>query len=213
MMARRTSRTRLARGYTTIEVMLAMTILTIGAAGVMSMQRAAIQADRDARDMDVGTAVARTWVERVRREASFWTLPGATNANNNLNGTGVGGIANCPDINGHVDQGWFIPAVVNDSDGNPTGPIFDSLGRDIAAPADPDARFCAHLRLDSEVLAGGISPVTRLTVRVFWPRNLLVAPDPSFCSAGVMANVNAATATGTYHFVYLTSAIRQNPLP
>ena len=53
--AGRTSRRRgrLGRGYTAVEVMLAITVLLISTAGVMAMQTASIQGNLDARKLDV----------------------------------------------------------------------------------------------------------------------------------------------------------------
>jgi prepilin-type N-terminal cleavage/methylation domain-containing protein len=66
-----------ARGYTMIEILVSMTLLAIGAAGVMAMQKAAVQGHQDARQMDVANAIAREWMERLRRDAMMWT-PDAT---------------------------------------------------------------------------------------------------------------------------------------
>ena len=55
------------RAYTAVEVMLSIVVLGVGAAGVMSMQQASIQGNADAHMLDVGNSIARTWLERLRR--------------------------------------------------------------------------------------------------------------------------------------------------
>lgn len=56
--SRASSRPRTGRGYTAIEVMLAITVLMIGSAGVMSMQKASIQGNFDARRLDLANSIA-----------------------------------------------------------------------------------------------------------------------------------------------------------
>src|SRR5271165_2005192 len=71
------------RGYTAVEVLMAMTVMTIGAAAVMSMQKASVQGNLDARETDVANSIARMWVERLQRDAMQWTQP--NNQNPTLN--------------------------------------------------------------------------------------------------------------------------------
>ena len=72
--ARPTSTT--ARGYTAIEVLMAMTVMAIGGAAVITMQKTSVTANLDARRADVANSIARTWVERLRRDGMAWTSPG-----------------------------------------------------------------------------------------------------------------------------------------
>ena len=66
------------RGYTVVEVMSAMTLIAIGAAGVIGMQRVTIQGGMDARNFDVATNIAREWQSRLQRDAALnWTAPNA----------------------------------------------------------------------------------------------------------------------------------------
>ena len=63
------------RGYTAVEVLMAMTVMAIGAAAVMTMQKTSVQGNLDARKTDIANSIARTWVERLQRDAMQWTLP------------------------------------------------------------------------------------------------------------------------------------------
>src|SRR5207237_490176 len=67
------------RGYTAVEVMAAMTLFAIGAAGVISMQKVTIQGGQDARRLDIATNIAHEWVARLQRDSMNWTQPSSKN--------------------------------------------------------------------------------------------------------------------------------------
>ncbi len=193
-----------SRGFTAVEVMMALTLLLIGSIGVMAMQRAAVQGNADARELDVASSIAHQWLERLERDATLWTpsvvavvppsnLPSAVLVNENITGQ------------------WFVPkkrlvAAGGQNDIESAG--FDILGRDTTTLTDPGLRYCTHLRL---------TPLTtdqtliRAEVRVFWPRNLTVAPDADFCNSAPSATLDEDTQK--YHFVYAVTAVRQNVQP
>ena len=54
---------------------MAMTVMAIGAAAVITMQKTSVQGNLDARKTDVANSIARMWVERLQRDAMQWTLP------------------------------------------------------------------------------------------------------------------------------------------
>lgn len=111
---------RAARGYTAIEVLMAMTVMAIGGAAVITMQKTSVTGNLDARKADVANAIARTWVERLQRDAMAWTLPGPDGAGSNLatNALIVGNILKSPGQ-------WFLP---DQEIGAGTSPGFDILG-------------------------------------------------------------------------------------
>src|SRR5580700_4018709 len=106
-----------ARAYTIVEVLLSMTVFAIGASAVMSMQKATLQGNLDARKTDMANSIARMWIERIRRDAMQWTQASAAPANAKLLG--------------YIDTGWVRPDAYA---GNtpPVSPGFDILGRDIS---------------------------------------------------------------------------------
>lgn len=195
-----------SRAYTAVEVLLSMTILAIGATGVIAMQRASVQGNVDAREMDMAQSIAREWMERLKRDATLWTpsvipavpptnLPRAVLVNENLTGT------------------WFVPkarltASAPQNDVESAG--FDTLGRDVTALdyTGTGLRYCTNVRLTP---ATTDQTMLRAEVRVFWPRLLTASPDPKFCNQAPPVALD--TATDTYHFVYLVSAISQNVQP
>lgn len=198
MVAKAGKRSR-ARGYTVVEVMSAMTLFAIGAAGVIGMQRVTIQGGVDARNFDIASNIAREWQSRLQRDALAWTLPDSLNTSTNIDNT------LWLDA-GNIDNTWRAPiagpAVVGYSN------AFDSLGHDIA-PASTDRYFCVHYRLAWVANnAAGSQPtgIIRAEIRVVWPRLESAAP-----ACDDMA-VTDATNRNRYHMLTLATAIRGNPL-
>jgi hypothetical protein len=195
-----------SRAYTAVEVLISMTILLIGAVGIIAMQRAAVQGNVDAREMDMAQSIAREWMERLKRDATLWVpsqiaavpptnLPRALLVNENLTGK------------------WFVPkarltAVAPQDDVESPG--FDTLGRDVTTLdyTGTGLRYCTNVRLTP---ATTDQTMLRAEVRVYWPRLLTASPDPKFCNQTPPASLD--NATDAYHFVYLVSAISQNVQP
>jgi type IV pilus assembly protein PilV len=192
------------RGYTAVEVMMSMTLLLVGATGVMAMQRAAVQGNTDAREMDVASSIARLWLERVERDATLWT-PSTVAVVPPAN------LLNALVINENITGNWFRPQVrlvPANAQNDIESPAFDILGQDLDDVTSPGVRYCVNLRF---------TPLTadqtllRAEVRVFWPRNLTVAPDPTFCNQAPAQALD--TDVTKYHFVYAATAVRQNVQP
>jgi prepilin-type N-terminal cleavage/methylation domain-containing protein len=205
---------RSARGYTAIEVLIAMTVMAIGAAAVMSMQKASVQGNLDARKTDVANSIARMWVERLERDATQWTQPNTNNVlGNNL------GIATA--LFRNLDNGWFVP--VPPAATSPMTYAYDILGRDLL-PADAgSAVFCVNMRLKTLVtgvpVQGGapVPQLIRADVRVVWLRGLGVNPTGTFCDPGNAdmgtSDLNETGRVGgpAYHAIYVTTAVKENP--
>ncbi len=182
---------------------MAMTLMLIGSVGVMAMQRAAIQGNADARELDVASSIARTWIERLERDATLWTP-------SQIAVTPPANIGNATLVNESTLNGvWYVPQAryaASGSQGDVESAAFDILGQDVD-PASAGARYCVNARL---------TPLTtdqtliRAEVRVYWPRNLTQAPDANYCAA-VPQGIDAAVQK--YHFVYAATAVRQNVSP
>ncbi len=207
MMLPRTTRmhtrsARAGRGYTAVEVMLAITVLLISSAGVMSMQKAAIQGNLDARRLDVANSIARVWLDRLTTDATTW------------NSTSGITLTNTMWIKDNLDTGAFMTPAALPAGAPIYSPAFDILGRDLPNPGDPTAVYCVHVKLDTMATttttpAGPV--LLRATVLVFWPKNLLFAagaPANPLCPGPTdVAAVEAAT--GTYHMLFATEALRR----
>lgn len=203
--AKKILRQKSARAFTAIEVMLSLTLLGIGTAGVIAMQTTAIDGNYDARRLDVANGVLREWTERLRRDGMMWTLP---NARNPLT-TSDNRVASAP-LLAIVDPdptnaSWRLP-IAREGDPIPLMPQFDLLGRDVTVAATPVV-YCTQVRL-SWLDNGNL---IRTDVRVFWPRGTNSMTD---CSADPAAGWETLPATiNKYHFVYGVTAIRRNPSP
>jgi type II secretory pathway pseudopilin PulG len=197
---RRTRKRADSRAYTAVEVMLSIVVLGIGAAGVMSMQKAAIQGNNDARMIDMGNAIAREWVERVRRDAMTWIPPTplAPTPNWSTNTFLISQIG----LAANVGTFQYLTSPVTPSTGYSIA--FDILGRDYALPVvagHTPPMFCTQVRGDWVVQ----DQLLRATVRVYWLRQMLSAPSGGLtCTATDAPDTNPAT---TYHFVYATTSL------
>jgi len=201
---RRIERRRGSRGYTSVEVLCALILFAIGAAGAIGMLRVSIQGSEDARRFDMGNSIANGWLSRLQRDATLWTEPNAsspTTLNVYTNTKFLRLVGAC--------GSWCNPPASTPPAGM-TG-SFDNFGRDLA-PDSPDAYYCAQYRLQW-IADPGIPPAVKLTglmrgeVRVFWSRTDR-APIGD-CSA---AAPDAPDASTKLHFVYATTSVRGNAL-
>ncbi|HVH47923.1 MAG TPA: prepilin-type N-terminal cleavage/methylation domain-containing protein [Labilithrix sp.] len=193
---------RARRGYTVVEVLSAMTLFAIGAAGVIGMQRATIQGGMDARNFDIATNIAREWQGRLQRDALQWTEPNSIVSASNLDSTLWLDAAN-------IGGGWIVPAAGPQVHGYSAA--FDILGHDID-PTSVDHVFCTQYRLawiatQGAPAAANITAIIRAEIRVFWAR---LENGTADCSN---TTVEAAATKDKHHFVYVTTAIRGNPPP
>lgn len=185
--------------------MLALAILAIGAAGVISMQRGAIQGNVDARRLDMANSIAREWTERLRRDAMMWTLPNQANATSNIGQAKL--LANIDDGKWHLPN-QRVGELAADGVTPLNSPAFDILGVDqgVINNTNTNVMFCAHVRLTTLVA----NTLLRAEVRVFYPRGLDVTPPAGFCSADP---TTGTPDTSLYHYVYAITAIRKNTAP
>jgi type II secretory pathway pseudopilin PulG len=209
------SRTRihaLAAGYTVVELLMSLSVLGIGTAGVIAMQKVTIDSNRHAKNLAIATRIAEAWADELVADSALWTM-----SKNGVSSTPQSTLANTDWLK-NASAGaisWIRPAYV------PTrlfGPAFNALG----APVNPDtqgalAQFCTDLRLawikeDNAALPG--NGVVRAQIRVFWRRDdnptVAVATNGDLCAAS-NAPVDVDANLAAYDVIYLTTAIRQLP--
>lgn len=75
---RRARRHRRRGGFTLVEAMLSMVILSVGVLGVMSMQGATTNAAKTAQDFTQAQAIGERMMELIRLDALRWRAPGTT---------------------------------------------------------------------------------------------------------------------------------------
>ena len=173
-------------GFTLVEVMIAIGIMTVGSLGILAMHQGVSQANRTALEMNTALAITERWVERVERDALSWTEQGLNSSS--LSGTyhlsGLAGTASATD--------WFRPTP-------PSGESydFDYFGGDIVTGNANPQKYCTNLRLSW--LRQGSS--ARVDIRTFWYREGYVpggATHPNWVSGSAFrgADCDAATADG-----------------
>jgi Tfp pilus assembly protein PilV len=192
--------------------MLAMTVLMIGTAGVMSMQKSSIQGNLDARKLDMANSIAHDWLERLTADGTAWTLPAnnVTGANNFTNTKWLAqGLAS--------PNQFFLPALPgNQATAEGFSPAFDILGRDLAQGNAANAAFCVHVNVSQLAQDSQAQPLLlRATVLVFWPEQLVQsgAIPAGYCTTWFDVAAAEAAHTGTWHMIYASTAIRKNPIP
>jgi prepilin-type N-terminal cleavage/methylation domain-containing protein len=192
---------RARRGYTIIEVMMALTILAIGVSGIVAMQKVTVAANQHAKNMAIAAHIAQAWQEQLEADASKWNHPSPNNATRDIDTDTTW----LQQVDSTAD--WFRPSY---STVLQFGAGFDALGNPVTDGNVADAPFCVNVRLNWLYPDAAGNGLVRAEVRVFWLRegmggNVNNAP---ICSPAVAA----ATITQNYqryHFVYLTSAIKE----
>ncbi len=190
---------RRARGYTIVELMMALTVLAIGVTGIVSMQKVTVTANQHAKRLALATHIAQAWQDQLAADATQWNHPSPQNPVPDLSDTAW---------LDQVDQkagAWFRPAY---DSALRFGAMFDALGN--VTNNATEAQFCTHLRLTrlySETNGNGL---IRTEVRVFWQRGGEAhVTDSPFCTENDEGAAEIGRAVENYHFVYNTSAVRQ----
>jgi hypothetical protein len=197
--------------------MMALTVMTIGAAAVMSLQKTSVTGNFDARETDLASSIARTWVDRLHRDAMNWTMP------NNTFPT-VSNFANAALLSSPAYGKWALPNFeMGQTNPETMSYAFDMLGRDIpsgqATGSPSPVVFCVNYRLQwlvppnlSPAPGSGLTVepgLIRVDLRVLWPRDIISRPVGDWCSA-VATQLNPEQGTQPmYHSIYLTTTIRQ----
>lgn len=195
---------RCCRGTTVIEVMMALAVLAIGASGIMALQKLTIVANRDGRNLEIATEIARTWLDRMRADALLWNDPSDTTLSRTVY------------LKGHVTDPtqlqWFRP--LNATLG--ASGVHDALGLD--APNANDGPFCANVRLSWLRGSPPAGRVIRVEVRVYWLRQgaqfsgtqqVLAKP---LCGTAADNPPDVQANTEIYHFVNMTTGLVVNPI-
>jgi prepilin-type N-terminal cleavage/methylation domain-containing protein len=203
-----TARARPAsRGFTTVEVMMALAMFAIGASGVVAMEKVTVVSNQNARNVEVANEISRTWIERLRGDAVVWNYPSKANQVTN-------DLAETQWLSANVqpfgNSSWFRP----NAPGASIYGVHDSLGRDdINASSVNTGPFCVQIRLTWIRLNTSI----RAEVMVFWLRQgitnkgLQATPPVAVCGAAPNAPPDVLGNQQLYHMVVATTEVRQNP--
>jgi len=178
-------RTHRRRGFTLIEVMIAIGIMTVGSLGILSMHHAVSGANRSAHEMNTALAITERWIERVDRDSLSWSEPGI----NSSTLTGTTYLA--PLAATTTGTNWFTPAPALSTESYG----FDYFGNDTSTASE--IKYCTNLRL-SWIRQGSSA---RVDIRTFWYRAGHMpgtATHPDWVSGSNFrgADCDAATADG-----------------
>jgi prepilin-type N-terminal cleavage/methylation domain-containing protein len=193
---------RRARGYTAVELLIAISIFGVGVSGAIAMQKVTAASNMHAKNLAVATHIAESWIDMLATDAVSWNSPSVASGPT-------------PDIgetkwlqkvvaNANTTNAWFLPDTTLRF-----GPGFDALGNPVNPSVNPDdVRFCSHLRLSwlYQPTASG-NGLIRAEVRVFWPRDGQ-GLTATTCTTGQVTAVGGNVQT--FHFVQKISAIREN---
>ncbi|HVU01755.1 MAG TPA: prepilin-type N-terminal cleavage/methylation domain-containing protein [Polyangiaceae bacterium] len=193
-----------ARGYTITELLMSLSVLAIGVAGVIAMQRVTLAANRHARDIAVATRIGQAWADQLAADGMLWGVD-ANNASTLPNTVWLSKTTPS-DVTGT----WFLPAY---SPARGFGPAFGPLGQSHDNALNPELdHFCTHLRLafvEQEKTPTTGNGVIRAQVRVFWLRD-----DQAVAAPGTNVCVDATTLEnniGAFHVLNFTTSVRQLP--
>jgi prepilin-type N-terminal cleavage/methylation domain-containing protein len=189
-------RRRLVRGYTVVEVMMALAVMSVGVAGVIAMQGVTAASNRHARSLAVATHIGQSWLDMLATESTKWRGP-------SLDRTTWLALV--------TEASWFRPEYSEDLN---FGPAFDPLGNAVPPnDVEDDAQYCVDLRLTRLRDDTGGAGLIRTEVRVFWRREDVVllpaATAPAHACALESVAVSNDTAGNMFHFLYMSSAVRQ----
>jgi prepilin-type N-terminal cleavage/methylation domain-containing protein len=224
-MTSRSARLRSQRGYTLIEVMVAIAISAIGISGIVAMQSATARSNQDAHETQVATMFARTWIERIKRDAVMWTAagnpaPGVIFAGRNL-GLANSGNYFVPDAPNN--DAWGVPIPMA---GAPESPGANFHGVDVGAqdrllPGAPvvqnaDIYYCVNTKFAQIHVVGGLTNAMRADVRVWWSRKAsldqtnYVGGITLVRGAGCQSSIPTSVTlrNGAFRVVYLSTFLR-----
>jgi hypothetical protein len=165
----------------------------------MSMQKASIQGNLDARKLDMANSIARTWLDRLATDATAWNT--------------TTGLTQTLWLNAVLSKGFVTPTA--EPAGTPIwSAAFDIFGRDLTNEADPNTQFCTHISVVPVANDSlGAPLLLRATVLVFWAKNIVgsVGTPASPLCPGPNDVANYETSNpGTYHMLYVTEGLRRS---
>jgi prepilin-type N-terminal cleavage/methylation domain-containing protein len=186
---------RTTRGYTVVELMMALAVFATGVTGIVAMQRATVSSNQLARNVTLASGIAQAWLSQLQADGTLWN-PGVAN---------TVWLASANTANAL----WQLPAY---DATRQFGAEFDNFGAPVPAGTGV---FCAQIRL-TWLFGDGISQggragngLIRTEVRVFWPRDNS-GFDAGDCNNPAQGVVDAvADKTAKYHFVVQAGGVRQ----
>jgi type II secretory pathway pseudopilin PulG len=200
---RRQSSAARRAGFTLIEVMTAGALFVIGIVGVTYMQGASVRSNQDAYEAMVATNLARTWLERIKRDGLGWTARGLPDRGAMFSGRPLPAVASyfAPGVMPATGSGLWPLWAGESSGANYHGVEVGQIDPlDGARVVTADIYYCAFAWFTAGPL-GAPDPMLdmRADVHVWWSRKA------GLDLSNYAAMVAARGATGC-------EAVRYNPL-
>jgi prepilin-type N-terminal cleavage/methylation domain-containing protein len=192
------------QGFTLVEVMVSIGIMTIGGMAVLAMQQQLIRANMHARELTTATQIAQNWIERLKLDALAWNAIGDLSQTRYLNLVPAPGTIG---TFGRIVPWTATRAGVSELQSGAYDYYGDALDTTGGSPAG--LHFCASMRL-SWIYDN--RRAMRADVRVFWPRagEAALAADYPRCNDDDAALNPAGTRIDNYHIVYLSTVLKAN---
>jgi prepilin-type N-terminal cleavage/methylation domain-containing protein len=198
------------QGFTVVEVMVALGVMTISAMALFGMQAQATRANVRARDMTIASQIAQNVLERMKLDGLAWNTIGepaevlTNTAILNRIGTTPSDFMTLPE-----SQETRLSSTVVWSNG------FDLYGIDVPTSGPPASlvsiRFCASQRL---AWVYDTRRAMRADVRVWWskeaPTRSIIADFPG-CADNDALLRPGGDRYDDYHTVYMSTVIRPHP--
>jgi prepilin-type N-terminal cleavage/methylation domain-containing protein len=187
----------LQTGFTVVELMMSLAVLTVGISGIIAMQKVTAVSNLHSKSVAIATQIANAWQDQLLVEGTLWRRSASPP------------MPTWAWLTKTDQTGWFRPQY--DDTYRHFGAGFDALGNPVAEGNIAQAQFCVHLRLVPVIaLTDTLGNATiRVSVRVLWPRVQGRQPA-SFCAADSDAKA-LGDDIANFHSLYQTFAIRVHP--
>ncbi|HKU38613.1 MAG TPA: prepilin-type N-terminal cleavage/methylation domain-containing protein [Polyangiales bacterium] len=194
---------RQRQGFTLVEVMVSIGVMTIAAMAIFAMQQQLIVAGAHARKMTIATQIAQNWIERLKMDALRWTR-----AEDPTGTTYIQAVGGAP---GKPAPFTTIPLFIatRDAERRVISNAFDLYGDDLdTTNGTPDGLvFCASHRLN---WVFDNKRVIRADVRVWWARDgqASIVKDYPVCADDDKSLNPKGDNFDKYHVIYLSTVLR-----
>jgi prepilin-type N-terminal cleavage/methylation domain-containing protein len=201
-------------GFTLVEVMISLGVMTVGAMSIVALQQQTTRANVHARELSTATQIAQNVVERLKLDGVSWNTA-STTPNSDLQLTYW-----LKSINGSTPGAFGALSARSITNAGVTRVLsnaFDYYGNDVdltnaTTSVQASVHYCVGYRLS---WIYNTYRAMRADVRVFWSRE---APSRAILGDfGACADDNTSLSPGgtnfdRYHIVYLSTVIRPAPI-
>ena len=183
------------RGYTLVELMMALALFSVAVLGIISLQKITVASNAHAKNLAIAQRIAQAWAGQLEMDSTQWRT-------------------SLPSSGFLTGNGFWERAPYNGS--RNFGAAFDGLGNPLTDNQLSRARFCAHVRTSwmyRDAVGATGNGMLRAEIRVFWQKEGESALDSptTLCATHTTSQANSiGLRPDLYHFVYQTVGVRQH---